>query len=432
MRLQMLLSFLACSLSLQYPSAYGQGLLPSTLGGRVTDSSGKPLSAHLTIYGRTIVDGRIDLFAMCATSTDLEGRYECNRLRQGSYIISATPKAPDAKTESVPGSRTYSRTFFPSGSDLSEASPVTLKSGQSSFADIVVKTAKPGKLHGEVPGHPPAASLQVRSHFGTFDLPVTATPVYDPVSGRFVIDGLPPGDYSVSVDWSASGKVRHGYALVRVVSDGDRKTALQETKQIKVKGVVHSTGDDLSAQRLPTSVTLEGTKDHAGWRLSAPVTAEGSFTFPPIWDGDYLLTTDGGTHYFVSAISRSGKRHNGDLLQLTADAVEVDLDIELGISRALVSGTVGRDQVIENKSGVVLESAADGRVSVAKLSKGGHFEFRNVPPGEYRLFGWTDLSLAEYRNEAALARKLDQSRSVVVDNDSQLANIEVRLIPSGS
>jgi hypothetical protein len=60
------------------------------------------------------------------------------------------------------------------------------------------------------------------------------------------------------------------------------------------------------------------------------------------------------------------------------------------------------------------------------------FIARNLPPGNYRLFAWSGIEDAEYRNAAELARLKKNSTEIHVDNDSHLTGVELILIPSGS
>jgi hypothetical protein len=421
------LSVLICVFSVLDKPSFGQRISSASLSGRVADTSGHPLSVDVLVYGRSIVDGRVDLFAMCSTTTDVEGRYEC-KVPPGAYIVSATQKQASAIPQQATSTLTYSRTFSPSENSLNDATQVAVPASGFAVADIVMRANEPGKLHGELTDHPKSASLLVRSHSGQFDLPVKAAPSYDPLTGKFVVDNLAPGTYSIAADWAVEGSPHHEYGIAQVVPKEDRKAVLAELKWHEIAGTLHFGEDDSLKTSLPASVELDGLTDHPGWRLEAKVDPDGSFRFPPIVDGEYVLRTVGGSESFVNSISRSGKPHEGDLLKLTSETGEIRLDVKLGVTHASLTGTLDSDNIVSGKTGVVLEAIGDGWMGVVIADKYGKFYFRNLPPGEYRAYAWTDLSKTEYRDPSVLARNRDKSQNVKIDNQSQPSNVELTLI----
>jgi hypothetical protein len=399
--------------------------------GRVTDTHDAPVSADLMIYGRAIMDGRVDIFAMCSTSTDADGKYACKSLRPGKYVVSATVKHLETKLDQ-PISVVYPRTFSPAAATLDEASVIQIGSGATRVADIVIQPGPPGKLVGQLAARPKSASFLVRSHFGSFDLPIQGHVDYDPTSGAFSVSGLPRGTYSVSADWWAAEKMHHSYGISEVISEKEKTIILSEVERHPVSGSLRTVNDSLQQPLLPTSVELVGLGEHVGWQLEARVATDGSFAFPEILDGDYVLRTPAGSSVFVESISSSGRSGSTDILRLRPGEATTGLDVALHSTSATVPGMLKPDGLLPGRSGVVLESLRDQSLLVVTPDQNGKFAATNLPPGDYRLFAWSDLRDAEYRNAAELVRLKKSSKEIHVDNDSHLTGVELELIPSGS
>jgi hypothetical protein len=97
-----------------------------------------------------------------------------------------------------------------------------------------------------------------------------------------------------------------------------------------------------------------------------------------------------------------------------------------------VTGTLEPNGFLPGKSGIVLQSQSAQSLLVVNPDQDGKFAATNLPPGDYRLFAWTNLKDAEYRNAAELVQLKKSSKEVHVDNDSHLTGVELELIPSGS
>lgn len=401
--------------------------------GRVIDTNEAPVSANLMVYAQSIVDGHLNISAMCSTFTDSDGKYECRGLPPGRYLVCATAKeSPPVHSGSTRIAPAFSRTFYPAAFAIADASIVQLDPGITGLANVVMQSGLPGSLTGHLSARPYHPTIVVKTRFGAFDLPIQADTEYDPVTGAFVIAGLPRGTYSVSVDWWDSGRMRNGYGIADVVPGIDEKIIISDVERHAVSGSVHLVNDNLEQPALPTSVELIGLAQHAGWQLDAKVASDGSFAFPEIVDGDYVLRTSVGSATFVSSITTSGRSIPGDVLQLRPGTLAIDLDVDLSLTRATVTGMLDADGFLPGKSAIVLESEEDHDVTVVTPDSNRAFIARNLPPGNYRLFAWSSIEDAEYRNAAELARLKKNSTEIHVDNDSHLTGVELILIPSGS
>jgi hypothetical protein len=311
--------------------------------GRVIDTNEAPVSANLMVYAQSIVDGHLNISAMCSTSTDSDGKYECQGLPRGKYLVCATAKESPVHSGGLRIALVFSRTFYPAAFAIADASIVQLDPGLTRLANVVMQSGPPGSLTGHLNTRPYHPTIVIKTRFGPFDLPIQADTEYDSVTGAFVIAGLPRGTYSVSVDWWDSGRMRNGYGIADVGPGIDEKIIISDVERHTVSGSVHLVNDNLEQPALPTSVELIGLAQHTGWQLDAKVASDGSFAFPEIVDGDYVLRTSVGSATFVSSITTSGRSIPGDVLQLRPGTLAIDLDVDLSLTRATVTGMLDAD-----------------------------------------------------------------------------------------
>ena len=401
---------------------------PASLLGRVTNETGVPLAAELMVYGRAIVNGRVDLFAMCSTATDSEGKYACNALRPGKYLVSATvtPPAPQAGVKSAPA--VYPRTFSPSSVTLADATIVSLEPGATGVADVMMRSSAPGELVGHLSDRPASPSFLVLARYGKFELPVPSHTEYDAASGTFHVTGLPTGEVKVSVGWGTAGRVHHNYGIASVLGGQQQTLLLTELGRRTFSGRLRYSSNDETQPVLPASVELLGLGTHAGWHLEEPVAKDGSFAFPEMADGDYALQVPLESGAYVSGI---GGRPN-DVLHLNAGMPVESSDVTLGTTAASITGEISSGEVMKDRTGIVLEALSDESVRLISPSPDGHFALSNLPPGSYRVFAWTDITEAEYQNPAELVRQKKSSVEISVDDHSHLTNVELTLITAGT
>lgn len=405
----------------------------ASVQGRIVDDKGKPLVASVVVYGRAIIDGKLDLFAMCATTSANDGNYECRSLRPGQYIISALTKTPDvgespAKGTVVKDAPLYPRTFSPGTTDLDDGTILTLSHAEIGIADIVIHPITPFTVKGALVTKPNRPSFLLRARLGSFDLPTEGHVDYDPATGFFTITGVPEAMISLSVDWADGGIVHHEYGVASVAPGRNNTITTVEIMRHHVAGQLVFPADNTSANVFPNSVQLSGLGDRSGWHLEAEVNPDGKFAFPDIADGDYAVLAVTSSGLYVNALGNQAKTVIGDVLRLRPDIQAVSTTIQLGSTRAKVSGKVKAGEILPDKTEVLLESLRDSTLTLGNVDPYGNYAFGPLPPGDYRLFAWKDISTVEYRDAGSLAKQKDRSIEIHLDNDSQLSGVELPII----
>ena len=171
--------------------------------GRIVDEFSEPvdgLEVHALRYGQGI-DGRRSLMrAGDADLTDDRGEYRLFGLPPGDYIVMAvtTPKpepnaiprvlGPMGPFETLP-------TYFPGTHDITEARPVTLDAGHEMAASFTWRRARPFRISGAIVSERTLVSPMISLSTSN----AMALPTSVGANGSFVIEGVGPGDYTLSV-----------------------------------------------------------------------------------------------------------------------------------------------------------------------------------------------------------------------------------------
>ncbi len=400
----------------------------ASVEGRITDDSRTPLIADVMIYGKSVVNGRTDVYAMCSTKSDAEGRYQCNALRPGRYVVSATV-SPSPDQVKIKGPQTlYPRTFAPSVLSLEDAYVIPLTPGAMGVEDIVLHAVRPSSITGKLGTKPASPSFTVRSRLGALELPVKAQAQYDSQTGEFRIDDLPMGDLTIYADWWASGTMQHNAGKVHLGAGQQVKADLLPLTRHKVSGVLSLPKDAPASASFSGSLVIVGTGEHVGWHLEAPITKEGGFTFPEIVDGDYLLQMARDSGLYVGSIGSE----RTSLLHLAPGANAESLTVALENTATVVEGKLPSEEIVKGKTAVVFEDMTSKDVSTAFPDSDGTFKISGLRPGSYRVFAWADATQAEYRSAVELTRQEKYSKQVTLAHDSHVTGVELSLIPAGS
>jgi hypothetical protein len=74
---------------------------------------------------------------------------------------------------------------------------------------------------------------------------------------------------------------------------------------------------------------------------------------------------------------------------------------------------------------VVIQSVESGTSLAIPVDRNGAFAIRGLAPGEYLVYGWTDLSAVPYDEPTFLAHYSGNAVSVDVEDGSGAASVEV-------
>ncbi|WP_213804983.1 carboxypeptidase-like regulatory domain-containing protein [Granulicella sp. dw_53] len=401
----------------------------SSISGRIAQSDGKPVIAEVIAYARPIVNGRRTLVATRSVNTDANGHFECSFLPAGQYVIAVRPHLPEGSVDSADLNRAVERVFYPNATSLDDAELIRLQGGQEQPANVVIASIQPASVVGVLQEHPQQAVIRVSSHGGGYDLVDNVSVDYEPTSGKFKIAAIPPGSYLATADWTDGAVQKHSEGTFRATGGATAKVFMNEIHRHVLEGSLHLENDDaLRKVVMPTTLVLDGTGDHAGWTLSAPVAPDGAFRFQSIADGQYIIHTPEGDSAYVTGATVGSRHSAGEKLQIVGDLASVSIQVELGQTQASIVGQLDPSDLVPKQSGLTLLETDSGRLMARKLDLSGKFQFEFLPPGDYCLYAWSNVDIAEYRDSEFLKSNRKNCVELSLNKETHLTNIEPTLI----
>lgn len=454
--------------------------------GHILDENGEPMvRAQVEVLQKYYQDGQMELRAVGADSTNDLGQYRVFDLPPGRYYVKATPpqtltslrvqqvqflaasrygnvSAPVVMGESTAqpsGSGTtstgYAPQFYPGGTSVAQASPVTLKGGDEvSAIDLTLLAVHTHAVRGTVSGTDACGGGRVvsMSNGGTRTVRMRGNVILmgnsdvdggsrsfmraGPINGEtgaFEITDVAPGSYFVSAQCGGN------LAATQPVEVGDADVtgiSLALTPGVELSGTVKLEGD-LASSVSNAQVWLEGQNGLMGNQPRSQIDSDGSFDFDAVRDGKYSvhMSSSCGQCYIKSA--RAG---DADLLlnglQISGGTAPSSIQIVYSSDTGTVSGTVTDtgDAPAANIRVVLVPDAPfrrSDRYRTAFTDSTGKYQIAGVPPGNYEAFAWEAIDDGEYSDPDLIQQFANQSEEIKVD-ENQTKNVDLKTIPASA
>jgi hypothetical protein len=406
-------------------SVFGHAIQLDPLGvieGRVTNQHGDSLSGvYVGLFECSVEDGVRRVRPGRSAMTNDRGVFRLWDLQPGKYYVKAMGRAGGTamyvgvKPVNYDLSEGFRPVFFGGGRDMESATPVVVGAGTQAHADFTVSVEPTYKVRGILGNF-------VRGQYVAFellegDLSVAAPRAFvDSETGRFEIDDVPSGQYTLRVTQAGS----RGEAALSVKSADAGGVSVALVPAVTVTGTVHVVGEAPEVRKNPftgatwsplqsCNVTLAEAHEPSA-HFFAPVQDDGVFSIEKVFAGRYVVRTGCSRGYVVSAVSG-----RSDLLSGPAITVQPGVpppSIEIGVAFGGGGITVNLTAPAAPAGlGVLLVpafAAASGPVSaVATLTPGSTdklvVRFQNLAPGDYQAYAIPDIQSVEYRNPAFLS-----------------------------
>jgi protocatechuate 3,4-dioxygenase beta subunit len=441
--------------------AMAQGAIVS---GRIYDTTGAAQSnAAVQMYSVAYQTGFALLqpaIAGIAKTTDDHGEYRLFWIPPGDYLLGATPPARTGGpgTPIQPGART----FYPNVTRLNDAMPITLRGGEDLRMDISIRSAPLFKIAGTVTNsislapNPNGDGVQPATiffHLANRDLetPNDATTANNSgnislavSSGPFELPNIAAGSYEVLArvaDPNAGtglGAFSWGRALVNVENQDMRNVSITINPPVTVKGTVKAAGAGAVPPNLRVALTpMGGSSRIALYTLvsarASAVAADGSFAVASVPPGRFRIAAVSGLpqDFYIADVRM-------DSTSVFDAGFDIDnhapnpLEILISSGAGVVDGVV-QDSRMKAVAGATVALVPEARrfENRALFASGasdasGHFEFRGVAPGDYRLFAWESTPPNAYQNTGFVQKYEAKAQAVhVVPRGSHHAELTV-------
>jgi large repetitive protein len=420
----------------------------SLVYGKVTDEDGDLVpNAQVEVLHVSYAGGRRQFANTGSVTSQDDGSFVIGNLSPGRYYLSAALRAVDQQGPPArkPAREAYVTTYFSNTADPASAAPVEVAAG-AEVRGIEVRLRKSRVFHirGRVVNtadRTPAGRIWL--HLvprGETVVPQTDVGVTSGSDGRFELDGVLPGAYTLESDTSL---------MLSVVDSQGETPRLSPT--LVGRAFVNITDSDVEDFQMPVSegatvtgtvtglahpgerpiVTLVPTDSARGRENTAQCSAEGAFQVYRLVPGLYAVQVALPKGAYVKGVKFGGRDVTNadiDLTSGTGGAMEIAVSNDGGE----VSGTVRDGNGDPARGAVVQLWPADGEgARTVKSDESGGFHFIGLPPTDYRLAAWEDLDddLAGYAPFRALFT--DQAAKVKAGEGAR-ETVDLKLIPRES
>lgn len=386
------------------------------IAGTVRDSDGEPLiGAEVYVQGLTYMKGQRGIDNYERVNTDDLGQYRVTNLPPGRYFVSVVAydrylARVDHTAKSADQPEVPITTFYPGTADPSAAKPIVLAAGQRvTGADISIIRSRLYKVavHIDAPsGLQSNARLHYSSEILAADENVGKSQRLNN-SGDVEITSVPPGTYRLQFGASEPEKPFNGVIDLNGGRGCSSSVPLSvgnaDVENIRVVaggcGEIGGSVRDENGKPPAKIQDFQSVLFRSSTQAEALLKADGTFrnSLPP---GHYIVDLPDITST-LSLYVKSIRAGTHDVLRegITLEGSErVDLEIILGSEGGKVEGAVSdKDDKMVLGATVVLipdDPALRSRLDFTRdavTDQSGHFEMKNVAPGEYRLFAWDDI-----------------------------------------
>jgi len=414
----------------------------AVITGKVLDADGEPIMQAMVMPMMAAYEKGKRMWAPAGQAqTNDQGEYRVANLKAGTYIVMASNLINNltgsmtgaaAKPATDKPEPTYVTTYYPSIADQEMASPVEVQvGGEVGRIDIHMVKVDSFRVKGHWDNAPTEGkvTLVTLTPKGSGMLGIlSANRAQLNPDGSFEFRGVPPGDY-----------------LLSATQDFLSPMGAQMPVQVKDRHVSGVTMQMAAPIDLVGSITVEGKGSdkinlkHLGAKLAAEdfimlnppkATADesGKFALKGVIPAKYEVQTDNGPEQLYVKMVKCGDREVADDgLDLSAGAngpIQITLSTEGAEVRGNVTGADGNAM-----PGVTAVLVPDSRrfslFHSTVTDQKGMFDFKNLPPGEYKLLAWEELEPNQFENPEFLAKYIARAETVsLMENDKKVFSLK--------
>jgi len=452
----------------------------STISGRVSDAAGRPATnVQVNALRLAYQQGRPMLQSSATKTTDDRGEFRIFFLAPGEYILAAGQPGGARGLAAQRGATSSAtealvRTYYPREIEPVLASKIRVGSGEErSGVNMTLRTSRVFTVRGQVTTTVPLAPVigpngQARGGPVTLSLS-PRTPSLGEQAGNtlgvtldgngaasFQLANVLPGEYYLigrlnqPVALAGAGaavQAANAPIFARMALDvrdnvDDVRFAIPPPVEVKGKVVLGAP----SVARPPTiRLNLINQTTYVSFpaygRGQATVEADGSFMFPGIPEGDYILDAllpvgaRGGGGIYVADVLFGGTSVMDNGFHID-DKPPAPLQLVLNAGTGSIEGTVftsaekyatGVYVVLVPLQHRQLPSRYQRTLTVAN----GRFVFSAIPPGDYELYAWEEYLQTSEQDEAFMEKYKDKGQRVTVRAQSASTS-ELHVIPRES
>jgi hypothetical protein len=421
------------------------GMLPqAVVSGRVTDEDEEPLGgAFVNVLTRVLVGGQLHVVRVRSAQSNDLGEFRIANVPPGVYCVLVEPKPEGGAAAS--SSRRLLRTFAPSVTRLSEATPFLLQAGEErSGINVKMLSGSTYHVRGAVSGLGPSDRGGVTlSADGEESLFIGAGAGNLKPDGSFDFAGVAPGSYTLKYVQISGDSAKGGARSVEVSDKDLGDVSLAATQPAIIHGRIHvdnaSTNQMQQANLKSVRLTLIASDAIVGPRLAGSVSEDGSFVVRNIiTPGRYVVRIDPIQDAYVKSVRYGQTDATGRDIDFS-DGAAGEMEITLRYGLAKVTGRIERPQTEQGSFQempilhVVLipkvQDSLESGIMFANSDASGSVSISQVPPGGYRAYAMESVDFVALHDRAVL-RALEGVGVEVDLAEGDDKAISLRMIPA--
>jgi hypothetical protein len=431
-------------------------LIPSAvISGRVIDDEGEPLPwAVVSALREVYSEGKRKLSTEASFQTNDLGEFRIFGLPPGKYFISVSYRSgkDDGDTrmrwqqpeESPDASELgYVRLYYPGTPDPARASSLIVKAGDEIPAvEILMRKVRVFRVRGRVLNLIPAAArrgrpvnLSFAPKASSLEIDDGEQPVFaDAKDGSFEIRDVLPGSYVLTAYAFDDGKWHATRSPFDVANSDLEGVSVVIAPGMSINGKILWDGP---AAPLESDLYVAAVSaDQTGLSMGASkVDAANLFTLLNTGEGSYrprILSLP--KNCFVKDVRYAGQSVAENGFTVTRGTA-ASLEIILSSRGAHVQGTVTNEDSLP-AAGVWVVLVPDARhrdrpdlYKAQTTDQYGHFDFRGLPPGEYKLFSWEEVEDGAWQDPEFL-KPVEGKGEKIELNESDQKTVTLTTIPA--
>lgn len=425
------------------------------IAGRVLDDEGEPVQGvYVFVMTKRYVRGQRQWTPANGQPTNDRGEFRVPNLSPGAYVLSVQPGIGPSVMQASPAGDAqprmgYVATYYPGVTSTSEAAPIEVKAGaEITNVDIPLRKRQVFSIrgsaldeHGKPLTSPPGFFVTLVPEGG---VGMIANGRMSMLKGNeFQISNVTPGRYNMVLRVQQSGfeSMPTGVQPVEVSNGDVEGVAIQMRRGATISGMVVIEGPGEKPAVTGTQVQLMPVDDVARLvpgRLMSPAKEDGSFSIGNVNPGRYLVLTSGpalATTYRAGVQGSAGLSNAGVVDVSGTDVTNLRVFLRTGPPR--LTGTVeglkdgGEPRtlraVLRSTDKEIFDAVGPGLEMTMAVSPMGAFEFRNQPPGEYKLWVFRDYEYGALNNED-IFKKVASAAVTVNLQAGQTTNVSAKII----
>jgi hypothetical protein len=414
--------------------------------GHVVDEDREPVAFRQVQAMRyRYTQGKKQLVSYGSANTNDIGEYRIFGLPPGRYFISVSARrsytADRRNAAQQQPEEEYVATYYPGTTDAASAAPLDIGPG-ALFTGADVGLGKRRTVH--VKGHiTDASGLERRrpmvylvprglSGFSSMNRPSSID-----ANGNFDIRSVTSGSYTLVASIQDRGRSLSARLPVEVGNSNVENLSITVNPALNLTGAVRLDGKavaDVSTVQVNLRPRDPIGMMPGGSSPTSKVKADGSFSLANVNPDNYNVTLSGlPDGFYVKAVLMGGQDVLAPGLDVSQGAAAL-IDVVLAPNAGQATGVVQNEQQ-QPAPGVTVVLIPQERerkeqsqyYKTATTDAAGSFTFKNLDPGQYKVYAWRDVESGAYMDPEFVGPVENRGESLTIKEGSQ-ESLQVKLI----